>query len=151
MTQAVTLQQIKELLDQSLGALESRINQRLDGMGQRFDGIDQRFDKMDQRLDKMDQRFDGMDQRLDKMDQRFDKMDGRMDGQDSRFDILEKKMDYGFHTVHQRIDGLHVDLDDFKESSTENQLLILDRLETIENENHMRDRDIRRLKEKVKL
>lgn len=129
MPQAITINQLEKALavtsKQFSDALAVTVEQIKELVDQRLGGLE---DKITKRLDNIDQRFDGVDK---------------------RFDCLEKKMDHGFSTVHQRIDGLSADLNEFREENADDHEQLFDRLDTIEKENHMRDRDIRVLKEKV--
>lgn len=44
--------------------VNTRVDERLDGIDKRFDGIDRRFDSIDRRFDRIDKRFDGIDKKM---------------------------------------------------------------------------------------
>ena len=147
MSQAVTIEQIGELLDRKLGHAFGEFRGEMDG---RFERIDGRFEKIDERFEKMDEKFEKMDERFEKMDGRFESFEKRMDKKFDDFEErLDGKFDYQFSIVHERIDGLDEKFEEFKDQSLSNQDAMMASLERMENEATMRDAWIQRIDEDV--
>ena len=53
-------EQVRQIVQQAVGASEGRINQRLDSMDQRLDSMDRRLENIDQRLDSIGHRLDDL-------------------------------------------------------------------------------------------
>ncbi len=66
--------------------LETRMEQRFDGLEQRFSGVDVKFTGLDARFGGIDHRFNTIEGRVTALDQKVDR----------KFDSLDRKLETGF-------------------------------------------------------
>ena len=98
---------------------KKEMNAGFSEMQTQFKEMDLKFADMQHQFKEIDLKFAAIDVRFKAIDARFKAIDARFDMVDARFDALEARFENEFVKVHNRIDGLSVQIQELKNLITD--------------------------------
>ena len=79
---SLTKQDLTDIRDVVLDALDVAVNPRLDSLEAHVDRLDLRMDSLETKVDRLEGRMDGLEGKMDGLESRMDNLEGKMSAQE---------------------------------------------------------------------